>query len=303
MKAAAFAYARATSVVNALELLAAHGDRSKGSVRRAEPRRSPLNLRSFTIPDLDDRYLRPCRVAGHRGARGRDLVIAALTRHVDLLRSPEVALHGPTVAGGRRSHCPPGHFAIAGTARRKPGARRSRLRTACLHRRAGRNPTSFVLESGERQIAAVRFFQGDLRDGAVAAKGCLLRSNYRPQVKARRFSFRSMRSGMAITPIAGLAARAIVDRPAGFRICGRRFSAVGDRPLLGSGGPQADQCVRYSGRARGCCDSTVVDELDPHRGSAGRSRHAPTSCCCLVAGAAWPSLLCAPRPGGGSMVE
>ncbi len=29
MKAAAFAYARATSVVNALELLAAHGDRAK----------------------------------------------------------------------------------------------------------------------------------------------------------------------------------------------------------------------------------------------------------------------------------
>ncbi|MGY3488898.1 CO/xanthine dehydrogenase FAD-binding subunit [Bradyrhizobium sp. USDA 4011] len=92
MKAAAFAYARATSVVNALELLAAHGDKAK-----------VLSGGQSLIPAMNLRLLSPDilvdigGLAELRGiaVRGDLLVVGALTRHVDLLRSTDVALHAP----------------------------------------------------------------------------------------------------------------------------------------------------------------------------------------------------------------
>lgn len=90
MKASAFAYARATSVANALELLAAHGDRAK-VLSGGQSLMPAMNLRLISpefivdIGELDE--LRGIAVGDNA------LTIGALTRHVDLLRSPEIAAH------------------------------------------------------------------------------------------------------------------------------------------------------------------------------------------------------------------
>src|SRR3979409_2027660 len=92
MKASAFAYARATSVGNALELLEVHGDRAK-VLSGGQSLMPAMNLRLISpefIVDIGEiAELRGIAVTG-------DIVrIGALTRHVDLLRSPEIAAHAP----------------------------------------------------------------------------------------------------------------------------------------------------------------------------------------------------------------
>src|SRR6202140_5577704 len=92
MKASAFSYARATSVANALELLAAHGDRAK-VLSGGQSLMPAMNLRLISpelIVDIGE-------LAELRGfpVPGGSLRIGALTRHVDLQRSPDVAAHAP----------------------------------------------------------------------------------------------------------------------------------------------------------------------------------------------------------------
>lgn len=57
MKAAAFAYARATSVVNALELLAMHGDNAK--VLSGGQSLMPGDESAAAVPGHSGRYRRP----------------------------------------------------------------------------------------------------------------------------------------------------------------------------------------------------------------------------------------------------
>src|SRR6202795_5395766 len=92
MKASAFSYVRATSVMNALELLAAHGDKAKG-VAGGQSLMPAMNLRLISpelIVDIGD-------LAELRGivVKSDVLSIGALTRHADLLKSPEIAAHAP----------------------------------------------------------------------------------------------------------------------------------------------------------------------------------------------------------------
>src|SRR6188768_4289732 len=95
MKAAAFAYARATSVVNALELLAAHGDRAK-LLSGGQSLMPAMNLRLIS-PDL---IVDIGELAELRGiaVNGNSVRIGALTRHVELQRSPEIAGRAPLLA-------------------------------------------------------------------------------------------------------------------------------------------------------------------------------------------------------------
>ena len=84
MKAAAFDYARATSVSNALELLHAHGDRAK-VLSGGQSLMPAMNLRLISpelIVDIGElTELRGIAVTG------KSVRIGALTRHVDLARS------------------------------------------------------------------------------------------------------------------------------------------------------------------------------------------------------------------------
>ena len=95
MKASAFAYARATSVANALDLLAMHGEKAK-VLSGGQSLMPAMNLRLISpelIVDIGE-------LAELRGiaVKGGVLTIGALTRHVDLLKSPEIAAHAPLLA-------------------------------------------------------------------------------------------------------------------------------------------------------------------------------------------------------------
>jgi carbon-monoxide dehydrogenase medium subunit len=88
MKAAAFSYARATSIADALQLLARHGDDAK-----------VLSGGQSLMPALNLRLARPAilvdigRLSELRGVTvaSDKVTIGALTRHVDLLGSREIA--------------------------------------------------------------------------------------------------------------------------------------------------------------------------------------------------------------------
>src|SRR3981189_1079520 len=92
MKASAFAYARATSVANALDLLAAHGDRA--TVLRGGRSLIAAMRRRMSSPEL---IVDIGELAELRGivVNGDVLTIGALSRHVDVLKSPEIAAHAP----------------------------------------------------------------------------------------------------------------------------------------------------------------------------------------------------------------
>jgi carbon-monoxide dehydrogenase medium subunit len=92
MKASAFSYARATSVANAIGLLAEHGERAK-----------VLSGGQSLMPAMNLRLLAPELIVDIgaldelRGIAKRDglLSIGALTRHVDLQHAADIALHAP----------------------------------------------------------------------------------------------------------------------------------------------------------------------------------------------------------------
>src|SRR5205809_7536639 len=152
MKAAAFAYARAASVVNALELLAAHGEVAK-VLSGGQSLMPAMNLRLISpelIVDIGE-------LAELRGITVREsiLTIGALTRHVDLLKSPEIGAHAPLLTDAVAHIAHPairnrgtigGSLAHADPASELP---------ACMHTLGAtilaRGP------SGERRIAASEF--------------------------------------------------------------------------------------------------------------------------------------------------
>jgi len=155
MKASAFSYARATSVVNALELLATYGERAK-ILSGGQSLMPAMNLRLISpklIVDIGD-------LSELRGIAVKDdiLTIGALTRHVDILRSTEIAAHAPLLAEAIAHVAHPairnrgtvgGSLAHADPASELP---------ACM---VALNATVVVRgQTGERRIAAVDFFKG-----------------------------------------------------------------------------------------------------------------------------------------------
>src|SRR4051812_27695528 len=95
MKASAFAYARATSVSDALDLLAAHGDKAK-VLSGGQSLMPAMNLRLIS-PELvvDIGGISELRGAAIDGAVMR---IGALPRHAELARAPDIAQHAPLLA-------------------------------------------------------------------------------------------------------------------------------------------------------------------------------------------------------------
>ena len=92
MKASAFGYARATSVKDALDLLAVHGEKAK-VLSGGQSLLPAMNLR-LVAPEL---VVDISELAELRGvtSNGDVLTIGALTRHADLLKSPEIANYFP----------------------------------------------------------------------------------------------------------------------------------------------------------------------------------------------------------------
>jgi carbon-monoxide dehydrogenase medium subunit len=225
MKAAAFAYARAKSVDDALQLLAAHGDRAK-VLSGGQSLMPAMNLRLIS-PEL---IVDIAGIAELRGieVRGDTLHIGALTRHVDLQRSAEIAAYAPLLAQAIAHVSHPairnrgtigGSLAHADPAAELP---------ACML--ALDAIVVVVGVGGERRIAAVDFFQGIFQT-AMSAKELLVAVELPFAKKGCVHFFHEFARRHGDYAIAGLAALAKIE-DGFFRNLKPALFAVGDRPLL-----------------------------------------------------------------------
>ena len=268
MKASAFSYARATSVANALELLAAHGDRAK-VLSGGQSLMPAMNLRLISpelIVDIGElAELRGIAVAGGT------LRIGALTRHVDLQRSPEVAAHAPLLTEAVAHVAHPairnrgtvgGSLAHADPASELP---------ACM---VALSATIIVRGSkGERRIAAGDFFRG-IYETALSPDELLMAIELPVGRTNSAYFFHEFARRHGDYAIAGLAAQATVDGDA-FTDLRLAFFAVGDRPVLALA---ANRLVNATITALALLEASaaLAEELDPQedqQASASMRRH------------------------------
>ena len=255
MKASAFAYARATSVVNALDLLLAHGDRAK-VLSGGQSLMPAMNLRLISpelIVDIGE-------LAELRGiaVTGNVVRIGALTRHVDLAKSPEIAAHAPllTEAIGHVAHPAirnrgtiGGSLAHADPASELP---------ACM---VALNATIVISgRSGERRIAAEDFFTG-IYETALSPQELLTAVELPIAQKKSAHFFHEFARRHGDYAIAGLAAQAIVegDVLADLRLA---FFAVGDRPILAKAAKKLIGGVVTPAMLSDACGA-LGEEIDP----------------------------------------
>jgi carbon-monoxide dehydrogenase medium subunit len=268
MKASAFSYARATSVGNALELLAAHGDKAK-VLSGGQSLMPAMNLRLIApelIVDIGE-------ITELRGiaVRGDVLSIGALTRHADLLKSPEIATHAPLLTEAAAHIAHPairnrgtigGSLAHADPASELP---------ACM---VALNATIVVRgQSGERRIAAADFFKG-IYETALSAQELLTAVELPVARKNSAYFFCELARRHGDYAIAGLAAQSIIagDRFAELRMA---FFAVGDRPVLAKAATKLLNVVVTPAALSGA-SAELGDELDPQedqQASASMRRH------------------------------
>jgi carbon-monoxide dehydrogenase medium subunit len=268
MKASAFSYARATSVVNALELLGAHGDKAK-VLSGGQSLMPAMNLRLISpelIVDIGE-------IAELRGivVSGDVVTIGALTRHVDLTRSPEIAAHAPLLTEAIAHVAHPairnrgtlgGSLAHADPASELP---------ACM---VALNATIVVRgQSGERRIAAEDFFRG-IYETALSPQELLIAVELPVGQNNSAHFFREFARRHGDYAIAGLAAQAIVERDV-FADLRLAFFAVGDRPVLAKAARKLVN-VAITPVVLSDASTALAQELAPHddqQASASMRRH------------------------------
>jgi carbon-monoxide dehydrogenase medium subunit len=268
MKASAFSYARATSVANALELLAAHGDRAK-VLSGGQSLMPAMNLRLISpelVVDIGE-------LAELRGiAVGGDILsIGALTRHVDLQRSTEVATHASLLTEAVAHVAHPairnrgtigGSLAHADPASELP---------ACM---IALNATIIVRgPKGERRIVATNFFKG-IYETALSPDELLMAIELPVRRENSAYFFHEFARRHGDYAIAGLAAQAMVDGD-GLTDLRAAFFAVGDRPVLAKA---ANRLVNVSITPAVLSEASaaLAEELDPQedqQASASMRRH------------------------------
>jgi len=268
MKASAFSYARATSVANALELLVAYGDKAK-VLSGGQSLMPAMNLRLISpelIVDIGE-------ITELRGiaVRGDVLSIGALTRHVDLLRSPEIAAHAPLLTEAA-AH-------VAHPAIRNRGTLGGSLAHADP---ASELPASVVAlnativvsgQTGERRIAAGEFFTG-IYETALSAQELLIAVEVPVAQKNSAHFFHEFARRHGDYAIAGLAAQAIVQAGL-FTELRAAFFAVGDRPILAKAATKLIN-IRITPAVLAEASATLGEELDPQedqQASAAMRRH------------------------------
>jgi len=256
MKASAFAYARATSVANALELLAVHGEKAK-VLSGGQSLMPAMNLRLVSpelIVDIGDlRELRGIAV------RGETLVIGALTRHADLLKSSDIATHAPLLAAAVAHVAHPairnrgtigGSLAQADPASELP---------ACM---LALDATIVVRSSvGERRIAAEEFCTG-IYETKLTPLDLLVAVELPVACKGAAHFFQELARRHGDYAMVGLAAQAVLqgDRFADLRL---GYFAVGDTPVLAKAAAKL-MGVAVTPRLLAEVSAALSDELDPH---------------------------------------
>jgi aerobic carbon-monoxide dehydrogenase medium subunit len=268
MKASAFSYARATSVANALELLVAHGDGAK-VLSGGQSLMPAMNLRLISpefIVDIGE-------IAELRGiaVNGNILRVGALTRHVDLQKSPDVAAHAPLLAEAIAHVAHPairnrgtigGSLAHADPASELP---------ACM---VALNAVIVVKgQAGERRIAAEDFFKG-IYETDLSPQELLTAVELPVARKNSAYFFHEFARRHGDYAIAGLAAQAIVQGEA-FDELRLVYFAVGDRPVLTRA---ANRLVKTAVTPAAVSDASTAlgEELDPQddqQASAAMRRH------------------------------
>ena len=255
MKASAFAYARPTSVADALELLLAHGDKAK-VLSGGQSLMPAMNLRLISpevIVDIGE-------LAELRGiaVKGDVLTIGALTRHVDVLISSEIAAHAPLLRDAT--------FHVAHPAIRNRGTLGGSLAHADP---ASELPACMVAlgaaivacgPRGERRIPAEEFFTG-IYETALSPQELLVAVELPVARKGSAHFFHEFARRHGDYAIVGLAAQSIV---AGGQFAELRlgFFAVGDRPLLAeAAGKLVNVAVTPEVLAKAA--ASLSDELDP----------------------------------------
>jgi carbon-monoxide dehydrogenase medium subunit len=255
MKASAFAYARATSVANALDLLSTHGEKAK-VLSGGQSLLPAMNLR-LIAPEL---VVDIGELAELRGiaVKGNVLTIGALTRHVDLLKSPQIAAHAPLL---KRAVAHVAHPAI-----RNRGTIGGSLAQADP---ASELPACMLAlgatiiargTSGERRIAAREFFTG-IYETVLAPQELLVAVELPVTAENSAHFFHEFARRHGDYAIVGLAAQAIVTNGQ-FADLRLGFFAVGDRPLLArSAGKLVDVVITPAVLARAA--SALHGELEP----------------------------------------
>ena len=255
MKAPAFAYARATSVDNVLEMLSVHGDKAK-LLSGGQSLLPAMNLRLISpeiVIDIGD-------LAELRGMVVRDgvLSVGALTRHVDLLESPDIATFAPLVAEAARHVAHPairnrgtigGSLAHADPAAELP---------ACM---IALDAIMVVRgRSGERRIAAGNFFQGIFAT-ALSAEELLVSIELPIARGPSTHFFHEFARRHGDYALAGVAAHARVDRQviSELRMV---FFAVADKPVLAKAATRLLNVTATPELISGAAE-TFGDELDP----------------------------------------
>jgi carbon-monoxide dehydrogenase medium subunit len=268
MKAPAFAYARATDVENALELLAAHGENAR-VLSGGQSLLPAMNLRLITpklVVDIGD-------LAELRGVvvKGDVLTIGALTRHADLLRSPEIASHAPLLREAVAHVAHPairnrgtigGSLAQADPASELPACMLT-LNATIVSRGPG----------GERRIAAHEFFTG-IYETALMPQELLVAVELPIPAKDSTHFFHEFSRRHGDYAIVGLAAQALVrnDQFTDLRL---GFFAIGDRPLLASSAGKLVGVVVTSAMLSDACTAldAEVDPLEDQQATPAMRRH------------------------------
>jgi len=268
MKASAFAYARATGIGHALELLAAHGDKAR-VLSGGQSLMPAMNLRLISpelIVDIGE-------IGELRGIvrSGEVLWIGALTRHVDLLKSPDIAAHSPLLTQAVAHVAHPAirnRGTIGGSlAHADPASELS----ACM---LALDATIIVRsQTSERRIPAKDFFRG-IYETALSVDELLVAVEL-PVARANAAHFfHEFARRHGDYAIAGLAARAIVNNGIFTELC-MAFFAVGDRPVLSDA---ARKLVNTAVTPALMADALAAldKELDPHedqQASSSMRRH------------------------------
>jgi carbon-monoxide dehydrogenase medium subunit len=223
MKASAFCYARASSVGNAIELLVAHGERAR-VLAGGQSLMPAMNLRLLApewIVDIG-------RLSELRGisVSGGLVTIGALTRHADVLNSPELAAHAPLL---RQATAHIAHPAIRnrGTiggslAHADPASELPACMVALDATIVARGP------AGERWIPATEFFCG-IYQTALSASELLVAIELPAAAKNSAHFFGEFARRQGDYAIVGLAAQAVVEND-GLNDLRAVFFGVSDRP-------------------------------------------------------------------------
>jgi carbon-monoxide dehydrogenase medium subunit len=245
LKAPAFDYLRPGSLPEALALLREHGDEAK-IIAGGQSLVPALNLRLLAPNVLID-IGGLSELKGIAVAEGR-VRIGALTRHVDLMRSAEIATHLPLIAQAiphvahaavRNRGTIGGNLAHADPASELP---------ACAVALQAEMIVAGV--DGERRIAAEDFFTGIYE--TALAPGEILVAVEAPAIQpdsASAFLELARRSGDYA--LVGIAAQGTL-RDGGFAELRLAFLSMGARPTLASGAAAA-----LVGRA--VTDATIAD--------------------------------------------